>query len=157
MTVSYTCQKPIKFWAKCKINLLYKLNQPFCVFQAALSSWQKAEDCGPTLLALDLVLLCLFTRPFFPQSMSCHIHCHHLVCSSDLSLRSVDLPRKSEESYSASPALLLCPLQNLLEPLWSSFLSSSILLFGLRQCPLPSLVLNIYRLLKTLVPQFLCQ
>lgn len=47
MTVSYTCQKPIKFWAKCKINLLYKLNQPFCVFQAALSSWQQGSGLGP--------------------------------------------------------------------------------------------------------------
>lgn len=74
MTVSYTCQKPIKFWAKCKINLLYKLNQPFCVFQAALSSWQQGSGLGPHS-SWPWSSTSLFIHKTIPsQSMSCRIY-----------------------------------------------------------------------------------
>lgn len=61
MTVSYPCQKPIKFWAKCKINLLYKLNQsllcvPGCplLLATALGTWSHFS-CPPpqTSLCVD--------------------------------------------------------------------------------------------------------
>lgn len=62
MTVSHTCQEPIKFWAKCKINLLYKLNQsllrvPGCPLLLAtrLRTWASF----PLPLILHLCLMCI--------------------------------------------------------------------------------------------------
>lgn len=46
MTVSHTCQKPIKFWAKCKINLLYKLNQSLLCVPGCPLSWQPVSGLG---------------------------------------------------------------------------------------------------------------
>lgn len=69
MTVSYTCQKPIKFWAKCKINLLYKLNQsllcvPGCPLLLAtrLRTWAPL----PSSLILCSSLTCIHKSPFPP-------------------------------------------------------------------------------------------
>lgn len=69
MTVSYTCQKPIKFWAKCKINLLYKLNQSLlCVPGCPLLLATRLRAWAPFLLPLILhPLSCVFIRPLPPQ------------------------------------------------------------------------------------------
>lgn len=70
MTVSYTCQKPIKFWAKCKINLLYKLNQSLlCVPGCPLLLATRLRTWAPHLLPLILYFsLCVRTNPFPPWS-----------------------------------------------------------------------------------------
>lgn len=66
MTVSYTCQKPIKFWAKCKINLLYKLNQSLlCVPGCPLLLATRLRTWAPFLLPLIFCFsLCLLINPF---------------------------------------------------------------------------------------------
>lgn len=69
MTVSYTCQKPIKFWAKCKINLLYKLNQSLlCVPGCPLLLATRLRAWAPFPLPLILhPLSCVLIKPFPPQ------------------------------------------------------------------------------------------
>lgn len=90
MTVSYTCQKPIKFWAKCKINLLYKLNQSLlCVPGCPLLLATRLRTWAPFLLPLILYFSPWLTNPLplwfcvlhywspfgllFPQPFSCAV------------------------------------------------------------------------------------
>lgn len=120
MTVSYTCQKPIKFWAKCKINLLYKLNQSLlCVPGCPLLLATRLRTWAPFLLPLIFCLsLCILINPFPPQSMSC-LTGHHLACSSHspasmVSVSSSNLLHKSPGNQLY--LLLMCVLPCLPRP-----------------------------------------
>lgn len=82
MTVSYTCQKPIKFWAKCKINLLYKLNQSLlCVPGCPLLLATRLRTWAPFLL--PLIWRCSLEVHSLPGLPSCLIS-HHVACSSHI-------------------------------------------------------------------------
>lgn len=162
MTVSYTCQKPIKFWAKCKINLLYKLNQPFCVFQAALSSWQQGSGLGPHS-SCPWSSPSLFIHKTIPSSVSILSYLLVTIWSA--------LPKAimqvngfiSEVPGSLSPCHCLCvsspppSRNNLLRTSLVFLVSSPFLLPWLRECPIPFRTLSIHMLLTILVPQFPCQ
>lgn len=126
MTVSYTCQKPIKFWAKCKINLLYKLNQPFCVFQAALSSWQQGSGLGPhSSCPWSSTSLFIHKTIPFPSPRPCHIYWSPFGrLFPELSCKSMEPSQRSQEAF--LPVIVSVPRRPLphiiicCEPLWSS-------------------------------------
>lgn len=141
MTVSYTCQKPIKFWAKCKINLLYKLNQSLlCVPGCPLLLATRLRTWAPFLLPLILYFPEYSQTLFLPGFMSCIIG-HHLACSS-LSLSSVlslELPPRSLENYFIcySPVYFLAPPLPPAELVESLSPPSSIFLYWIQTVPSP--------------------
>lgn len=163
MTVSYTCQKPIKFWAKCKINLLYKLNQSLlCVPGCPLLLARRLRTWAPFLLPLIWYSsLCGFVNPFLPQSPSGLIS-HHLAPSLHITapchpslhlLPASQIPRKP-----ALPA----PLAHPWDTLWRSLLlffciSGNLPWLPPDKRPLPFLSLSGYILYNMFVPQFLGQ
>lgn len=160
MTVSYTCQKPIKFWAKCKINLLYKLNQSLlCVPGCPLLLATRPRTWASFLL--PLISLWIHSLPSLP---SCFIS-HHLACSSHspctmLSLGSSDLLHKSPENSSAHPAS--APLPHPSGSRWKAPLlflcvSRNLPWLAPDKCPLPFLPLSSYILYNISAPQFLGQ
>lgn len=173
MTVSYTCQKPIKFWAKCKINLLYKLNQSLlCVPGCPLLLATRLGTWAPFPLALDLIssLMCLHKSfPLLPSLPSCligpHLSCSPHSPSTVLSLGSPNVLHKYPENQLC--LLLVCLLCSSAASLFAAYgkhlcpssPSSYIFLSWLQICALSlsyrsvsiCLAYNIF------VPQFLCQ
>ena len=111
MTVSYTCQKPIKFWAKCKINLLYKLNQSLlCVPGCPLLLATRPRTWASFLL--PLIWCCSLWIHSLPNLPSCLIS-HHLACSSHspapcyLSVHPICFTNTRKTALPTTP-LLLC-------------------------------------------------
>lgn len=158
MTVSYTCQKPIKFWAKCKINLLYKLNQSLlCVPGCPLLLATRLRTWAPHLLPLILYFsLCVLTIPFPPLVL-----CPALLATIWPALRPALLPRclwtcltgpwktTLPATHLSASWFHLSPLQNLLR---ASLRPPPSFSTGFRWSHLPFLILCTYMLLNIFVP-----
>lgn len=165
MTVSYTCQKPIKFWAKCKINLLYKLNQSLlCVPGCPLLLATRLRTRASFLL--PLIWCCSLWIRSLPSLPSC-LTSHHLACSSHspaLCYPSVHPicftnPRKTALP---TPPLLCSSASPLGQPIWKApmlflCISHSLPWLAPDKCPLPFLPLSSYILYNITAPQFLGQ
>lgn len=168
MTVSYTCQKPIKFWAKCKINLLYKLNQsllcvPGCPLLLAtrLRTWALLPSSSILCSSLTCIHRSISSRlrsclsglhlASFPTALLLCYPLIHRTCFTN--------PQKTSSiCYSASAVLLrLIPFATYGEFLCSSPPSSHIFLNSLQistlSLSLPSVSICY---LAFFVPQFLC-
>lgn len=158
MTVSYTCQKPIKFWAKCKINLLYKLNQSLlCVPGCPLLLATRLGTWAPFPLAIDLIssLMCLHKSfPLLPSVLSCLIGPFGLLASQPFycviprfTERASQIPRKPALSATRVSAVLLCRVP--VCSLWKAFMPFLSVFLHLSQlasdmCSLPFLPLSIH-------------
>ena len=170
MTVSYTCQKPIKFWAKCKINLLYKLNQsllcvPGCPLlpTTRLKAWVSFRM--PPILPsppvhfykfmLPPVLCPALLAPIWPALPTTLLWCYpsvHRTCFTDPQKTSPAATHMSTTPRGLAP---VCGLGRASMFVLSIFLNLSRLASD--DCPLPFLLLSVYLLYNIFVPQFLCQ